>query len=64
MLTQLAHCRAGQEAHLLTARLSAPGGPDAVPFPFLCLLASGGHTILVLAKVRQHLALFLGRAAA
>ena len=41
-----------QEAHLLTARLSAPGGPDAVPFPFLCLLASGGHTILVLAKVR------------
>jgi len=40
-----------QEAHLLTARLSAPGGPAAVPFPFLCLLASGGHTILVLAKV-------------
>ena len=43
----------GQEAHLLTARLCAEGGPDAVPFPFLCLLMSGGHTILVLAKV-QH----------
>ena len=37
----------------MTARLCAEGGPDAVPFPFLCLLMSGGHTMLVLAKVRH-----------
>ena len=49
-----------QEAHLLTARLSAPGGPDSVPFPFLCLLASGGHTMLVLAKVRLKIARLIG----
>eukprot|EP01047_Picozoa_sp_COSAG01_P057209 COSAG01_NODE_6585_length_3592_cov_3.100487_3_plen_146_part_00 len=34
----------------MTARLTAPNGPADLPFPFLCLLASGGHTMLVLAK--------------
>jgi N6-L-threonylcarbamoyladenine synthase len=28
----------------------AAGGPDALPFPFLCLLVSGGHNLLVLVK--------------
>lgn len=33
------------EAHALTARIS-----NKIPFPFLCLLASGGHCILTLVK--------------
>lgn len=33
------------EAHALTARIN-----NDVPFPFLCLLASGGHCILTLVK--------------
>jgi len=33
------------EAHALTARIN-----NAIPFPFLCLLASGGHCILTLVK--------------
>jgi N6-L-threonylcarbamoyladenine synthase len=28
----------------------AAGGPEALPFPFLCLLVSGGHNLLVLVK--------------
>jgi N6-L-threonylcarbamoyladenine synthase len=35
------------EAHLLSARLQAP---EAVPYPFVALVASGGHTSLVLAR--------------
>lgn len=34
------------EAHVLMARLAA--GPEAVPFPFLTLLTSGGHCQLLL----------------
>jgi N6-L-threonylcarbamoyladenine synthase len=37
------------EAHALVARMAA-GGPEALPFPFLCLLVSGGHNLLVLVK--------------
>lgn len=37
------------EAHALVARMTA-GGPEALPFPFLCLLVSGGHNLLVLVK--------------
>ncbi|KAJ6633197.1 putative tRNA N6-adenosine threonylcarbamoyltransferase, mitochondrial [Pseudolycoriella hygida] len=33
------------EAHALTARMN-----NQIPFPFLCLLASGGHCILTLVK--------------
>lgn len=33
------------EAHALTARIN-----NEIPFPFLCLLASGGHCILTLVK--------------
>ncbi len=33
------------EAHALTARIN-----EEIPFPFLCLLASGGHCILTLVK--------------
>ena len=36
------------EAHLLTARLTAP--PGTLAFPYLCLLASGGHTLIILAR--------------
>jgi len=36
------------EAHLLTARLTE--GAEAVRFPYLCLLVSGGHSMLVLAR--------------
>jgi len=28
----------------------AAGGPEALPFPFLCLLVSGGHNLLVLVR--------------
>ncbi|WIA37240.1 hypothetical protein OEZ86_014187 [Tetradesmus obliquus] len=37
------------EAHALVARMAA-GGSEALPFPFLCLLVSGGHNLLVLVK--------------
>lgn len=37
------------EAHALVARMAA-GAPEALPFPFLCLLVSGGHNLLVLVK--------------
>ena len=36
------------EAHLLSPRLSV--GPAALPFPYLVLLVSGGHTQIVLAE--------------
>ena len=28
----------------------AAGGSESLPFPFLCLLVSGGHNLLVLVK--------------
>lgn len=37
------------QAHALVARMSA-GGAAQLPFPFLCLLVSGGHNLLVLVK--------------
>eukprot|EP00882_Tetradesmus_deserticola_P011056 GHRQ01011691.1.p1 GENE.GHRQ01011691.1~~GHRQ01011691.1.p1 ORF type:complete len:246 (+),score=63.22 GHRQ01011691.1:417-1154(+) len=37
------------EAHALVARMAA-GGAEALPFPFLCLLVSGGHNLLVLVR--------------
>jgi hypothetical protein len=37
------------QAHALVARMSA-GGASQLPFPFLCLLVSGGHNLLVLVK--------------
>ena len=33
------------EAHALVARLA-----DDVPFPFLCLLVSGGHNLLLIVE--------------
>lgn len=42
------------EAHCLMARLAAradaPGEPEPLPFPFLCLLVSGGHCQLLLCR--------------
>jgi hypothetical protein len=35
------------EAHALVARM---GNEDSIKFPFLCLLVSGGHNLLVLAR--------------
>lgn len=37
------------QAHALVARMAA-GGSESLPFPFLCLLVSGGHNLLVLVK--------------
>ena len=38
-------------AHILAHFIQMPSGDKAVPrFPFLCLLVSGGHTIIVLVK--------------
>lgn len=37
------------QAHALVARMAA-GGAAQLPFPFLCLLVSGGHNLLVLVK--------------
>ena len=34
----------------LTSRLSAEGGLEGVSFPFLTLLVSGGHCMLLLTK--------------
>jgi hypothetical protein len=36
------------EAHALVARMAAT--PQQLPFPFLCLLVSGGHNLLVLVR--------------
>lgn len=41
------------QAHALVARLAA-GGSEQLPFPFLCLLVSGGHNLLVLVKGVGH----------
>lgn len=41
------------QAHALVARMSA-GGAAQLPFPFLCLLVSGGHNLLVLVKGVGH----------
>ena len=37
------------EAHALVARMAAAQG-EQLPYPFLCLLVSGGHNLLVLVK--------------
>lgn len=41
------------EAHLLTARLCAERGAADVPFPFLCLLASGGESIVKILPLQK-----------
>ncbi|CAB5216337.1 uncharacterized protein OCT59_025580 [Rhizophagus irregularis] len=41
------------EAHALTARLTHPT-PNLLPFPFLTLLISGGHTLILVARGVNH----------
>ncbi len=42
------------EAHALVARMLPPGHPHRPQFPFLCLLVSGGHNLLVLVRGVGH----------
>lgn len=38
------------QAHALVARMSALQAGEPLPFPFLCLLVSGGHNLLLLVR--------------